>query len=312
MTLSTSTVPYTGPYSIDGNGKHKGPTALALKRAMSRMGELPWEPDKWDDAYNRKLEDALDRWNPGANGYGEGRYDKLRAAKVPKGATHAGEYALDSVCIDLIADEHAAATPPAGGTDAFRKALVDFCSKGLANGAKWTYTQGRAVDPTVDPAGYVKSDCSGSVIQAYKYACQQTGRKVPCPAKYDYSGYGNTWDDEDGHPKVTNGSYLVGDLAHYDGHVCLCIKAGNADTADWWSFGSEPPSKRKLYYRDDFKFVVRPPLSSSPDTYQTTFERLSFALRFWKVQRLVLFWRNGRRRGDPATDSSTPIRRSNA
>jgi len=112
MTLSTATVPYTGPYSKDGNGLHKGPTALALKRAMSRLGFLPWEPDKWDDAFNQKLEDALDRWNGGgANGYATGRYDKIRAAKIPSGKPHAGEYALDSVCIGLIADEHAARSP---------------------------------------------------------------------------------------------------------------------------------------------------------------------------------------------------------
>jgi hypothetical protein len=94
----------------------------------------------------------------------------------------------------------------------------------------------------------------------------------------------------------------VGDLAHYDGHVCLCFHPGNADSADWFSFGSEPPSKRKLHYRSDFKFVVRPPMSPSLDTYSTTFERLAFSLRFWKVQRIALFWRNGKRRGDPPTD----------
>jgi hypothetical protein len=59
---------------------------------------------------------------------------------------------------------------------------------------------------------------------------------------------------------VTSGSYQIGDLAHYDGHVCLCYHAGNAETADWWSFGSEPPSSRKLHYRSDFRKVVRPPL----------------------------------------------------
>lgn len=111
MTLSSSTFPYTGPYSIDGNGKHKGPTALSLKRAMSRLGFLPWEPDKWDEHFNQKLENALDAWHPGgANGYAEGRWEKIRAAKVKSGS-HAGEYALDSVCINLVADEHAASKP---------------------------------------------------------------------------------------------------------------------------------------------------------------------------------------------------------
>jgi len=105
VTLDKSKVPYTGPYSVDGSGKHKGSTALALKRAMSRLGFLAWEPDVWDEHFNQKLESALDRWDAGGkNGYAEGRYDKVRAAKVSSGS-HKGEYALDSVCINLIAGE---------------------------------------------------------------------------------------------------------------------------------------------------------------------------------------------------------------
>jgi len=77
-----------------------------------------------------------------------------------------------------------------------------------------------------------------------------------------WSGYGNTNYYEDDHPTV-GAPYKIGDLAHYDGHVCLCYHPGNAETADWFSFGSEPPSKRKLYYRDDFRKVVRPPLVKS-------------------------------------------------
>jgi hypothetical protein len=101
VTLTKTQVPYTGPYSVRGNGHHRGPTALALKRAMSRLGHLPWEPDKWDNVFNRKLEDALDKWTPGHDGYGPGRYDKLRAAKTSR-----GEYALDAQAIALIKSDH--------------------------------------------------------------------------------------------------------------------------------------------------------------------------------------------------------------
>jgi hypothetical protein len=104
MAVSTSDFPYTGPYSVEGNGKHKGNTAIALKRAMSRLGFLPWEPDKWDNLFNKKLEEALDEWNPGKNGYAEGRYDKIRGAKVTSGS-HKGEYALDSECRRLVKEE---------------------------------------------------------------------------------------------------------------------------------------------------------------------------------------------------------------
>lgn len=106
MTALTATrLPYTGPYSVEGLGQHKGKTALALKRAMSRMGELPWEPDVWDDMFNLKLEVALDGWDPGKDGYAEGRWVKIRAARVPAGQPNAGELALDTVAVLLIRDE---------------------------------------------------------------------------------------------------------------------------------------------------------------------------------------------------------------
>lgn len=100
MPQGAKLVPYTGPYSVDGYGKHKGNTAIALKRAMSRLGYLPWAPEKWDDHFNEKLEAALDKWNPGRDGYAEGRWTKLRNTKAKDGS-----YALDSVCIKLIQAE---------------------------------------------------------------------------------------------------------------------------------------------------------------------------------------------------------------
>jgi hypothetical protein len=90
MTLTVAQVPFTGPYSVAGYGKHKGKTALALKRFSSRMGFLPWEPDKWDEMFNLKLEEALDKFDPGKDGYGEGRWLKVRQAK-----TKDGTYGLD-------------------------------------------------------------------------------------------------------------------------------------------------------------------------------------------------------------------------
>lgn len=105
MTISPTQFPYTGPYSVEGNGKHKGNTAIALKRAMSRMGFLPWEPDVWDNMFNQKLEGALDGWDPGKNGYAEGRYDKVRKARIPAGLPNTGDHALDAVCIDLVRTE---------------------------------------------------------------------------------------------------------------------------------------------------------------------------------------------------------------
>jgi hypothetical protein len=71
----------------------------------------------------------------------------------------------------------------------------------------------------------------------------------------------NTWDDLDGHPTVTSGNYIVGDLAHYQGHVTICKKAGDHLGSLWSSFGSEPkPKEVTLHYRGDLAKVVRPPL----------------------------------------------------
>jgi Peptidase family M23 len=109
--ISASDFPYTGPYSVEGNGKHKGNTAIAMKRAMARLGWLPWEPEKWDNVFNNKLEDALDRWDGGKNGYAEGRWEKIRNAKIPKGIPHAGEWALDSECKRLVKEEAKKAEP---------------------------------------------------------------------------------------------------------------------------------------------------------------------------------------------------------
>jgi hypothetical protein len=110
----------------------------------------------------------------------------------------------------------------------------------------------------VNPSGSsIRSDCSGSVIQAVHYAKQKTELAVSDPSKQNWSGYGNTDLYEDDWPTVS-GSYDVGDLAHYQGHVTLCIKAGDWNASEWWSFGSEPPGRRKLSYRSDFRKVVRP------------------------------------------------------
>lgn len=109
MAFTVKQCPYTGPYSVEGYGKHEGPTPLALKRFCARMGYLEWEPEVWDDRMNAKLEVALDRWDPGKDGYAEGRWIKLRNAKIPRGLPNAGQPGLDVVALKLIQDEAKAA-----------------------------------------------------------------------------------------------------------------------------------------------------------------------------------------------------------
>jgi len=274
VTVPASEAPFIEPYARAGNPngfKSKGNTALAVKRAMAHLGYIAWEPDKWDEQWNDKLDDAVAEWKQkrglGTDGsWGEASHDSMRTAwfgteKKP---------AFDGESQRLLKEEkrewdeaHKPKPPPAPPTTnavaLVREQITKFCE--MAINEPWNYTQNRAVDISVDPNDdNVNSDCSGSCIQAFHFAKRKTGVNVPDPAKQGWSGYGNTSYYEDDHPTVTSGQYLVGDLAHYDGHVCCCYHPGNAESADWFSFGSEPPSSRKLHYRTDFRKVVRPPL----------------------------------------------------
>lgn len=109
--LTEAQCPWTGPYGLPESGlRSKGPTAKALKRAMSRMGHLDW--GVFDEHFNQPLSNALAKWDPGHSGYGKGRWTKIRSARVPKGLDHAGEYALDSVALDLIHEDWLEQHPP--------------------------------------------------------------------------------------------------------------------------------------------------------------------------------------------------------
>lgn len=136
-TVSKKEFPYTGPYSVEGSGKQKGNTALALKRAMSRLGFLPWEPDKWDNVFNKKLEAALDEWDPGKNGYGEGRYDKIRSAVIRSGDKK-GQQALDGTCINQVQTEYASdmgkKVPDLGPMEKGGSSLLDFACSHVTSG----------------------------------------------------------------------------------------------------------------------------------------------------------------------------------
>lgn len=108
MALSSQECPYTGPYSVSGSGKHEGPTAEALKRAMKRaqFGFANKALADLNQVFNQDLEGALDRFDPGGqNGYGEGRWNKIRSLKCPAESPHQGEWALDEYALRLIRDE---------------------------------------------------------------------------------------------------------------------------------------------------------------------------------------------------------------
>lgn len=107
--LTKSQFPFPSAYSVSGAGKHKGPTALALKRAMKRGG-YGFKGTAFDDLtteFNNKLEIALDKWDMGNNdGYGEGRWNRIRRLHLKDGS-----YALDSVAQKLVQAEANALLP---------------------------------------------------------------------------------------------------------------------------------------------------------------------------------------------------------
>lgn len=66
MGLTEQQAPFVEPYAKAGNPngfRSKGPTALAVKRALSHLGFfLPWEPEAWDKHWNERLSDAAAKW----------------------------------------------------------------------------------------------------------------------------------------------------------------------------------------------------------------------------------------------------------
>jgi hypothetical protein len=273
------------PPSAAAHGKRPsspGPDVEAYQRCTARAGRWPWgdfDQDYTDDfatGYGGgdvatsgiagvQRQQSIE---PASGWIGTATYNTLRSIRCPDGPNE-GEMAMDEYAVSLLEQAWTifggSEPDPAGDDDAVRAAITEFCNQGLANPGQWDYQMIRPLDVTVDPSGWVTSDCSMSAIQAFHYAGRQTGVEVPDPAMQSYSGYGNTSYFEVDHPRVS-GNFLVGDLSHYGSgnnstHVTVCMKAGDASSSDWWSFGSEPPSKRKLLYRSDYLFSVRPPLS---------------------------------------------------
>jgi len=265
--LTVKECPFTGPYSnAQTKMDSQGPTVEALKRAVSRLGYTTWKGTEFTDRWPKDgaFDKGFRKWQrdeelPADGVYGQQTWKEIRAARVPAGRPNAGDYALDRYARDLIRDEWKADNVP--DEEDVRAAIREFCLRAEGNEDSWHYRQIRPIDPSVEPTqSYVVSDCSGYVIQAYHWARTKTGLAVPDPAKKNYTGYGNTSDDEDGHPRVT-GYYNIGTLAHYEGHVTICRRPGDASTAVFSSHGQEAgPIPVSLFYRSDLRFVVAPPL----------------------------------------------------
>lgn len=94
MAVSKQNAPFIEPYALAGNAKgfrSKGPTAEAVKRALSHLGFLPWSD--FDQHWNAKANDAAAAWkrkrglipadsNDGS--WGEKAHDVMRSAWFEK------------------------------------------------------------------------------------------------------------------------------------------------------------------------------------------------------------------------------------
>lgn len=275
MGLTEGQFPYTGPYGLaEGPLKSKGPTAEALKRFFGRIGKIEW--GDYDQHYNKMLwtcvaelkiaQGIRKKTEPLDGSYGKEVWEHVRTRKVPSGP-HKGEWALDGYSRKIVQDEAGLlATSNEMGKIQFY--IAEWWRIAIANANIWHYSQKRPFDVTMSPDRGGYNDCSAAVVQAFRYAQDKSGFKVPDPAMQNYSGYGNTDQYEDNWPKIGS-PFRVGDLAHFhsERHVICCIKPGNYDTAQWGSNGSEAApeliSSLRSYYRfpEEFMFVVRPALT---------------------------------------------------
>lgn len=271
--LTERQVPYTGPYFGPGNvGKQpvsEGKTAEALKRAMSRLGYMPWVD--FTQHYGPVLTEAMKEWqkksgiSPATGQYGTQSWDAIKKATVVRDGKV--EYALDRYARKLIQDE-AAVTSESDDEALVQKFIVEWWTIAIAHAPLWTYDEfHRPGHFPAPPEKGGKCDCSLAVIYAHRYAKEKTGFDVPDPARQRWSGYGNTDEFEEDWPKIV-APYRVGDLAHFGSprHVIECIKSGGVATAHWGSNGREAApeliSSLTSYHRypSEFMFVVRPTL----------------------------------------------------
>ena len=266
-----------------GKGTFSGYDVTAYKRGISRAGrQIPWSPSTWSNTYGETFAKGDGSGQVGKSGVrgfqrqtwpndskmqtgnmGDKTYQAMRRSLIsdPSSPNYT-QPIFDATAVELLRKAEKEYNQSAK-EKSFREHLTDFCLRAEAAASEaWTYSQARPYTGLgVAPEKSHRNDCSSYSILAYYWARRESELEVEDPSGYQYSGYGNTWDDLDGHPSVTSGNYLVGDLAHYDGHVTICRKAGDKDSSVWSSFGSEPkPEPKSLYYRPDFLKVVRPPL----------------------------------------------------
>lgn len=248
-------VPFPRPLTLGDSGVD----VEGVGRALCKTGYyVPLRifnaaPESWRRTFGQRKVDAVNKVRRAEGWRTNGVYNEAVKYRLQD------DGCFDMRAIELLGRYKPPLPPP---DDRLRTAMSDFCKRAEQNESMWHYTQHRPFGGFgVTPEREHYNDCSSYVILVYHWARNVTGIKVPDPSGYNFSGWGNTWDNLDGHPRVSS-PFQVGDLAHYEGHVTICRNPGTATTAVWSSFGREAgPNKTTLKYRSDLRFVCRPPFS---------------------------------------------------
>lgn len=252
--------PLYGP-NVKGKKQARGQDVVAVKRALSRSGYMPW--NTFDNVYNTKTVSAVHRLQQSNNVYpATGHYGpkthnllvSLHAKKKPQ------EWSFDKYA-EFLYDK-------ARDDRVTKKDVVDFIVRVMFDmyeaRADIDYSQMRPVYPIVqqitDPRRSRVLDCSGFLIYSWYLADRHFAAKgvdVPSPdPKYGYSGYGNTWSLKDGGKRVTEGTIQVGDCVFYTGHVAIVVRT--SPSINVISHGSKRgPLYLPYRYRNDIEEIRR-------------------------------------------------------
>src|SRR5215831_20410127 len=154
-------------------GIYTGDDVTAYKRAVSRLGRWPWDPEGWDDGFSDtfSLGSSGDVKNTGCKGVqrqsgldqtgmlGPNTFEVLRCSLIPEGLQHAGEPAFDSVALDLLKGFSSGGAVPdlgpvANGCQSVLDHDLTHATSGLDNYPAFddAFSQGKAI---IAPEGLV-------------------------------------------------------------------------------------------------------------------------------------------------------------
>ena len=176
---------------------------------------------EWRRTFGQRKEDAVNKLRARQGWRRTGVYNEAVHDLMEKGATSTPR------AIDLIKRWK---PPPPPKEPQIRAAISDFCIRAEAVEEKWHYTQRRPSRALVtNPSASTTETARRYCVLAYGWARKVTQFAVPDPSGYDYAGLRATPGTTSIATARVTSPYLVGDLAHYEGHVSVCRKGGSVE-----------------------------------------------------------------------------------